>query len=57
MELIKGQTYIVHGKLMTYLRSTYSLSLREEKHYFATPCGRWNCNIAERELQKFIVCK
>lgn len=56
MELTKGQNYTVNGKPMIYIRSTYSVALRQEKHYFSTLCGRWNCNIAERELQKFIVC-
>lgn len=54
MKLTAGQTYTVHGKPMTYRRSTYSVALRQQKHFFVSACGHWNCNIAERELPKFV---
>lgn len=54
MTLTAGQTYKVHGKTMIYRRSSYCVSLRQQKFFFVTECGNWNCNITERELSKFV---
>ncbi len=54
MTLIQGSTYKVHGKSMVYRRSNYSVDMRQQKHFFVTMCGNWNCNILESELVKFI---
>jgi len=54
MTLTTGTTYTVHGKKMIYRRSTYSVDLRQQKHFFVTECGNWNCNITEKELARFV---
>jgi hypothetical protein len=54
MTLTAGNTYKVHGKNMIYRRSNYSVDFRQNKHFFVTMCGKWNCNILDKELVKFV---